>query len=90
MKPSGRMLLTIPCGQDAAIVPWHRVYGQKRLPKLLTGYAVEEEQFWMKHRDNRWHLCGREDALAFVPKGHPTDPNLCAYALGCFLLRKAS
>jgi SAM-dependent methyltransferase len=87
MKPTGSMLLTIPCGQDAAITPWHRVYGRERLPRLLTDYAIEEEEFWVKHKDNRWYPCSREDALAFVPTGHPTAPTLCSYALGCFVLR---
>src|SRR5271165_1591807 len=32
LKPNGRMVLTIPCGRDAAIAPWHRVYGEQRLP----------------------------------------------------------
>jgi hypothetical protein len=89
MKPGGRMLMTIPCGQDAAIIPWHRVYGAQRLPKLLTGYAIEQEEFWMKQRDNRWYLCRRDEALAVMPKGHPTDPTLCSYALGCFVLKRS-
>ncbi len=29
LKVSGRMLMTIPCGQDASITPWHRVYEKK-------------------------------------------------------------
>src|SRR6266581_9476784 len=37
LKPDGKMLITIPCGKDAAIVPWHRVYGPDRLPRLLNG-----------------------------------------------------
>ncbi|SRR6266700_4195335 len=87
MKPSGRMLLTIPCGRDAAIVPWHRVYGEQRLPRLLSSYAIEEEAFWMKHEDNRWYPSCRKEALSFVPTGHPTMPTLCSYALGCFVLK---
>ena len=88
MKLSGRMLLTLPCGQDAAIVPWHRVYGRERLPQLLDGYKIEEQHFWVKHNDNRWVQCDRERALSFVPTGHPTVPVYCSYALGCFVLRK--
>jgi hypothetical protein len=87
LRESGNMLLTIPCGQDAAIAPWHRVYGEKRLPKLLKGYEVVEEEFWVKHADNRWYTCDRANALSFMPTGHPSDPTLCSYALGCFVLK---
>jgi len=86
LKASGRMLLTIPCGLDAAIPPWHRVYGEKRLPKLLKGFDIAAEEFWVKHADNRWHPCDRATALSFAPTGHPSDPTLCSYALGCFVL----
>jgi len=88
LKPGGKMLLTIPCGKDAAIAPWHRVYGEKRLPKLLRGYEVTEDEFWVKRADNRWYPCDGLTALAFPPTGHPTDPTLCSYALGCFVLRR--
>jgi len=89
LRANGTMLLTIPCGQDAAIVPWHRVYGAKRLPKLLEGFAIREQEFWSKGGDNRWQLSSRETALAYVPTGHPADPTLCSYALGCFTLQRA-
>jgi SAM-dependent methyltransferase len=88
MKPGGKMVMTIPCGLDAAIAPWHRVYGAKRLPKLLEGYQVEEGEYWVKRPDNRWYLAERETALGFKPTGHPTDPTKCSYALGCFVLRR--
>jgi len=88
LKPEGRMLITIPCGQDAAIVPWHRVYGEKRLPKLLSGYLVEDRAYWVKHSDNVWYPADRETAFSFVPTSHPTNGQLCCYALACFVLRK--
>jgi Caenorhabditis protein of unknown function, DUF268 len=90
MKPAGVMLMTIPCGRDAAILPWHRVYGEKRLPRLLDGFEVGEESYWVKHQDNRWHGCDRGTALRFVPACHPRFPALCCYALGCFVLRRRS
>jgi SAM-dependent methyltransferase len=86
LKPTGIMLMTIPCGKDAAIAPWHRVYGEKRLPKLLEGFDIKEEEFWTKQNDNRWQLSDRDAALACVPTGHPSDPKLCSYSIGCFLL----
>ena len=87
MKPDGKMVLTIPCGKDAAIAPWHRVYGEMRLPKLLQGFEVADEQYWVKKSDNRWYANDRETAMAFVPTGHPSDATRCSYALGCFVLR---
>ena len=89
LKPSGKMLMTIPCGRDAVIVPWHRVYGEDRLPKLLSGYEVEEQNYWLKHGDNRWYSCSAEAALSYAPTIHPTIATRCSYALGCFVLRPA-
>lgn len=57
LKPSGKMLMTIPCARDAVITRWHRVYGQERLPKLLSGYEVEEQNYLLKQKDNRWYAC---------------------------------
>ena len=87
LKPSGKMLMTLPCGQDAAVAPWHRVYGKERLPKLLSGYVIEDETYWAKRADNRWHPANKENALAYAPTGHPTIAAGCSYALGCFVLR---
>ncbi len=89
LKPDGKMLITIPCGKDAAIVPWHRVYGPDRLPRLLNGYAIEDQVYWAKKDDNVWYSVDREIALSFVPTGHPTNAYLTCYALGCFVLSKA-
>lgn len=88
LKPTGKVLMTIPCGLDAVIVPYHRVYGKQRLPILLDGFEVEEEIYWAKRTDNRWYPAEREAALAYLPTSHPTEGALCSYALGCFVLRK--
>ncbi|MGA7223094.1 MAG: DUF268 domain-containing protein, partial [Candidatus Acidiferrales bacterium] len=87
LKPSGKMLMTIPCGQDAAIAPWHRVYGKERLPKLLSDYEIEEETYWVKRADNRWRPSNKGDALEYAPTSHPSIAVACSYALGCFVLR---
>lgn len=81
MKPSGVMLLTIPVGQDAVFAPLHRVYGAERLPHLLRGYQVEEEQYWVKDDQNRWIMVDRPTALG-------RQPERSLYGLGCFVLRK--
>ncbi len=90
MKSSGKMLMTIPCGRDAAISPWHRVYGRERLPKLLDGFDIEEQHYWIKHKDNRWHPSNREAALSYIPTSHPRAAVKCCYALGCFVLQSHS
>jgi hypothetical protein len=55
MKPGGIMLLTIPVGQDAVYSPRHRIYGNERLPRLIEGYCIEKEAFWVKDKQNRWN-----------------------------------
>lgn len=82
MRLHGVMLLTIPVGKDSNFAPLHRVYGAKRLPRLLDGYAVEREQYWVKNNRNQWVLSDKQAALAREPQ-----PRL--YGLGCFVLRRA-
>jgi hypothetical protein len=48
MNASARMLMTIPVGKDGAYLPNHRVYGNIRLPQLLSGYYVVSERFLKK------------------------------------------
>jgi len=79
LKPSGTMLLTIPIGQDATVVPLHRVYGSERLPLLLRGFHVQVKDYWTKDIQNRWIQLDEESALGQEPR-----PN--TYALGCYVL----
>ena len=90
LKPGGMLLMTAPCGQDAVMAPWHRVYGANRLPRLLSTFHVEKETYWVKDEANRWITSTREAALSFVPRGDNENPHNSAYALGCFVLRKTS
>jgi SAM-dependent methyltransferase len=83
MKPGAVMLLTIPVGRDAVFVSFHRVYGAKRLPALLEGYAVEGEEYWVKNSRNTWVLSDKCGALA-------REAGRRLYALGCFVLRRPS
>ena len=88
LKPSGVLIMTAPVGQDTVLRPWCRVYGQKRLPNLFNGFEVIREAFWIKNDANRWVSCAPSDALSFEPSNDVNDPHRCAYALGCFVLRK--
>jgi SAM-dependent methyltransferase len=88
MKPSAIMLLTVPVGQDAVFAPLCRVYGKERLPRLLSGFVLEREMFWVKDAENRWVQCDEETALSFEASAGSWDPLRNVYALGCFVLRK--
>ncbi|MDW8134330.1 MAG: DUF268 domain-containing protein [Bacteroidia bacterium] len=90
MKDQSRMLLTIPVGQDAVFIPMNRVYGEKRLPKLIEGYRVLHEEFWAKPaKDNKWRQVSKEEALSFPARAGSRSPFMNIYALGCFVLQKA-
>jgi SAM-dependent methyltransferase len=80
LKPGGVMLLTIPVGQDATIVPLHRIYGPKRLPVLFNGFDIEKKEYWTKNGENRWVLLSEDKALA-------QETQRYTYALGCYVLR---
>lgn len=88
LRPGGTMLLTVPVGLDAVFAPRCRVYGAERLPRLLSGYAVEEEVFWMKNAANQWVLCPRAEALALPASVSEDDALRNVHALGCFRLRR--
>jgi SAM-dependent methyltransferase len=90
MKPGAIMLLTIPAGHDGVFAPLCRVYGKERLPRLLKGFIVEKEEFWVKDEKNRWVPCDREVALSFQASANSWDPLRNVYALGCYVLRKPS
>jgi hypothetical protein len=79
LAPEGRHILTIPVGRDGAYAPYHRVYGEERLPRLLERYETLEEQWWTKRVDV-WAQAERSEALA-------TQGSESFYAIGMFVLR---
>ena len=50
LNHKGKMILTIPIGIDSVHLYFHRVYGRKRLPKLLESWKIEKEEYWAKLR----------------------------------------
>jgi SAM-dependent methyltransferase len=90
LKPGGILLMTAPCGRDAVMAPWCRVYGEGRLPRLFEPFHVVKQSFWVKDAANKWVSSSRETALDFEPRNDPTDGHGCSYALGCFVLRKST
>ena len=88
MKVGGLMLLAIPIGEDAVFAPLCRVYGPKRLPRLLERYTIEQDTYWIKNGANRWVLCDKQTALSFKASAGSWNPLQNVYALGCFVLRR--
>jgi SAM-dependent methyltransferase len=88
LKARGAVLMTAPCGRDAVMAPWCRVYGEQRLPRLLAPFAMEKERYWIKDDKNRWVEVARKQALDFPTRHDPANPHGCSYALGGFVLRK--
>jgi len=80
-KPGGKMLLTLPVGQDAVFAPMHRVYGNERLPKLLAGWDVDSEEYWTKSSGNKWVETDKEKALKAA-----VEEKL--YGIGLIVLKK--
>jgi|GEM_PF-336235 len=87
LRPGGVMLLTVPVGKDSVFPPICRVYGVERLPKLLSGYEIEKEFYWLKGEDNLWRLSDREKALEFDSSMESWDAHQNSCALGCFVLK---
>jgi SAM-dependent methyltransferase len=82
LEPEGRMLLSIPVGLDLVCPPMHRIYGAERLPVLLEGYDIDEEQYWHR-RPQGWEQTDKATALA-------TEGSRSFYSLGLFVLRRRS
>lgn len=76
---SGKMILTLPIGVDSVHLPFHRVYGQQRLPKLLEGWRIEKEEYWAKFKDNVWEQLSQEQVFKVKSSSK-------YYGLGLFVL----
>ena len=88
LKPGGLFLMTAPCGRDAVMAPWCRVYGEARLPRLFAPFQVTKDLYWVKNAENQWVECTRETAMSFETRYDALDAHGCLYALGGFVLRK--
>ena len=81
LKKNGTMLLTIPVGKDKIVKGMHRIYGKKRLPKLLSDFSILKQIYWVKNSINQWQETTRRNALN-------TKGSEKYYAIGCFVLKK--
>lgn len=80
LRPEGSMVLTIPVGRDDVFSPFHRVYGEERLPRLIERFTIDREQYWAKPHDNRWEPVERGTALG-------QQGSSSFYALGLYVLK---
>lgn len=88
LRPGGLMLLTVPVGRDAVFEPVTRVYGTARLPRLIEGFDLLSETYWVKDGSNKWIQCDRANAVAFDAYGGSMNPLENCYGLGCLKLRR--
>lgn len=79
LKPDGTMVLSIPLGRDGVYPPWHRVYGEERLPRLLERWEVRKESYWAKVGSEKYEPVTRDRALS--DQGSATY-----YALGLYVV----
>ncbi len=79
LADTGTMILTVPVGRDRTYPPFHRVYGEMRLPRLLSDYDIVMEEFWSKGAHDRWVRCEKSSALG-------NEGSWESYALGLFVL----
>lgn len=79
LKPNGKMLLTLPVGQDRLVSPYHRIYGE-RLGRLLRGWKVIASAFFIKTNSDQYKLTSSERAIRDISTER-------YYALGLFVLR---
>jgi SAM-dependent methyltransferase len=79
LKPTGVCILTIPVGEDGVYSPWHRIYGNERLPQLLHGFKILKSCYYIKTGWDKWHESSKESALSF-------SGSASRYALGEFVL----
>lgn len=85
MTDKGQMLMTVPVGHDALFVPYHRVYGVKRLPLLLEGFRVIKQEYWNKINGiDTYRKCSRQEAL----DTEPLNGKVRYYAIGAMILEK--
>lgn len=77
----GQVFLTIPVGSDAIHRPWHRVYGEERLPRLVNGFELVRARYFNKQPYGPWYETSQDKALEF-----PVD--IRRYCLGQMILQK--
>lgn len=83
MTPESIMIITVPLGHDLVAPPYHRVYGKERLPKLLKGFNIIDQQYWAK-KDGVDKFVGVTQGVALDTEPIIGPPNY--YAIGGFVV----
>jgi SAM-dependent methyltransferase len=65
LSNDGRLILTVPAGEDAVYKPWHRVYGTARISRLLEGFRIVCSQGYVKEPWGPWRRTTLQEALEF-------------------------
>jgi SAM-dependent methyltransferase len=81
LSDKGLLFLTIPVGKDVVYRPWHRVYGEDRLWRLVRGFSILQSRFLLKKPLGPWSIVSESEALSF-------GPDIRTYGLGQFILSK--
>lgn len=80
LRADGRLILTLPLGQDYVLRPWHRIYGRERFPRLIEDFQIIEGRALLRTAGGPWRETTVETAM-----NHPKTPQ--RYALGEFVLK---
>jgi hypothetical protein len=83
LQADGRLILTLPLGQDYVLRPWHRIYGRERFPRLIDGFRIIEGRALIRTDGGPW-----EEVTPEVGLNHPKTPQ--RYAVGEFVLQSDS
>ena len=72
LKKDGLLYLSCPVGIDSVVWNWHRIYGEKRLPLLFSGWTlVDSFGFSDSHLQRNMQKGWKEK----LPNGFPMFPN---------------
>lgn len=71
LRPGGLLYLSVPVGPDAVVWNAHRVYGRRRLPRLLSGWRTVASFDYDETMLDRGPLGGFENQPVFVLTAEP-------------------
>lgn len=89
IKKNGRFIITVPYGRFTILKPWHKVYDDKNLEKLITNFSVLKEKYFVRNRTGCWISTTKEAASKIVPYVIAKSGIVLIhqYALACLVLK---
>ena len=79
LKPTGKIIVTIPYGKATILKPYHRVYDSKKVQWLFNGLSIDKAFYYVKSAGGQWTRVSEEKASEVDGSGR-------RYALGLFVL----